>query len=292
MGEDQGYFALNRMRNATDFFIYPGYTVAKSNGGDGMAVYLDLVVLLNFLVDFWLLMGANRMCRFPAKPCRAAMAAMIGAVYAGACMVWEFRFLGNLFWRTVVLGIVAIVAYGWNKSAVRRGILFVFLSMALGGIALGLGDGGFLALIAAAAGVSLMCLIGFQGRVCRQAFVDVKITCAGKTKSLTALQDTGNTLKDPMTGESVLVVGEEVAEDLLGLTEDALKRPIETMQNHPACGFRLIPYRAVGQPCGMLLAIRADEVIIGNQKSRTLVAFAPQDIGRQEGYQALAGGAL
>ena len=103
-----------------------------------MAVYLDLVVILNFLVDFLLLIGTNRLCGYPMKPARAAISALLGGVYAGACMLPGFRFLGNTLWRLVSLGIMSITAFGWNGGTARRSVLFIFLSMALGGIALGL----------------------------------------------------------------------------------------------------------------------------------------------------------
>lgn len=255
-----------------------------------MTVYLDLVILLDFAVDFLLLMGANRLCGFSSKLWRVATAAGLGGVYAGVCMLHEFRFLGNTLWRLVTLGTMAVIAYGWNRSTIRRGILFVFLSMALGGIALGLGNGGFWSLVASAGGVCLLSLIGFRGKANGAEYVAVKMTHAGKTRCLTALRDTGNTLTDPLTGESVLVVGAETAWDMLSLSEAELKTPVQTMQEHPVSGLRLIPYRAVGQPSGMLLGIRMDEVIIGKEISSGLVAFAPQNLGKKEAYQALVGG--
>ena len=257
-----------------------------------MTVYLDLVVMLNFFVDFLLLIGTNRLCGFPTRVGRAAAAAALGGIYAGACMLPEFRFLGNLIWRLVSLAAITVIAFGWNRSAVRRGVLFVFLTMALGGIALGLGDGGFGTLLAAAAGVCLMCVVGFRGRAGQRAYVTVRLKHGGKTRVLTALLDTGNTLTDPITGESVLVVGAEVAEDLFGLTQTDLQSPVETIASRNVFGMRLIPYRAVGQSAGMLLGVRMDEVVIGKQKYGGLVAFAPQVIGKGEEYQALAGGGL
>ena len=40
-----------------------------------MAVYLDLVMLLNFLVDYLLLLGTNRLSGSPMTPGRCALAA-------------------------------------------------------------------------------------------------------------------------------------------------------------------------------------------------------------------------
>ena len=107
---------------------------------------------------------------------------------------------------------------------------------------------------------------------------------------LTALQDTGNTLRDPITGKNVLVVGADVAGELMGLTREQLCSPVESMGALP--GLLLIPYSSVGSSSGFMLAIRLQNVKIGTWQGSTLVAFAP-DIFRSEGaYQALTGGAV
>jgi len=94
-----------------------------------MTVYLDGVILLNFLVDFLLLLGASRLCGQPVKIPRVLAAAGLGGVYAGACLLPDFYFLGNLLWRTVSLGAMAVIAYGLSGSAFRRGLVFAFLSL-------------------------------------------------------------------------------------------------------------------------------------------------------------------
>lgn len=252
-------------------------------------MYIDLLVVLNFAVDFLLLLGTNRLAGYPPSPGRAALAAAFGGVYGGVCMLPGFRFLGNTLWRLVSLTLIAMIAFGFRRSALRRGILFTLLSMALGGIALGLGGGGFWALVAAAGFLCILCAVGFRGKVGGSAYVPVELCYAGKRLRLTALRDTGNTLRDPVTGQQVLVVGAEVAQKLTGLTRQQLEKPVESMGSMP--GLRLIPYRAVGQPGGMLLALRIPEVKIGSWKGSSLVAFAPEGIGSEGEYQALTGGA-
>lgn len=254
-------------------------------------IYLDVVMGLNFAVDFLLLVGTNSLCGFPVRLGRTAAAALLGGLYGGVCLLPGFRFLGGTVWRLVFLALMAVIAFGIDRSAVRRGAIFVFLSMALGGIALGLGNGGTGALIGAAAGVALLCLIGFQGKVGRQQYATLELKWGENGRKLTALLDTGNTLRDPVTGDQVLVVGADVAWDLLSLTPAQLSSPVETMAQLSVPGLRLIPYRAVGQPGGMLLGIRLDEVKLDGERLRCVVAFAPQIIG-SDGYQALAGGSI
>jgi stage II sporulation protein GA (sporulation sigma-E factor processing peptidase) len=184
---------------------------------------------------------------------------------------------------------MSVLAFGWNSGTLRRSVLFVLLSMALGGIALGMGNGGFLGLIASCAAVCLLCIVGFRGRAGEKRFVSVQLTHKGNCRQLVALLDTGNTLKDPITGQPVLVAGADVAAELLGFTREDLAEPLRTMESRCVKGLRLIPYRAVGQPSGMLLATRLDDVRIEGKEACKLVAFAPQILGTGE-YQALAGG--
>ncbi len=252
-----------------------------------MTVYLDIVVLLNFLVDFLLLLGTNRLAGYPPGILRAAGAATLGGVYGGVCLLPGFSYFGNLFWRLVSLALMSVIAFGCSRSALRRGVLFSLLSMALGGIALGM-QGGFWSLVLSAGGVTLMCVLGFRGQAGRRQFVQVKVCRAGREVRLLALQDTGNTLRDPVTGQPVLVVGADVACRLTPLTKHQLQNPLEAVGAIP--GLRLIPYHTVGNPEGLLLALRIADVTVGKQKGSRLVAFAPENLSQDGAYQGLTGG--
>lgn len=255
-----------------------------------MRVYLDLVILLNFLVDLLLILGTNRLAGYPAGVTRGVPAAALGGLYAGLCLVPGFGFLGNALWRLVSLVLMAVLAFGWNRSALQRGAVFILLSMALGGIALGLGDGTFRMLLLSSGAVWLLCRVSFRGSLGAREYVPVELTWEDKTVSLIALKDTGNTLSDPLTGEQVLVAGSDVARELTGLTEHQLLHPVETLASGVLPGMRLVPYRAVGQPCGMLLALRFRDAKVGRNRGNYLVAFAPQVLARGEAYRMLTGG--
>ncbi|MBR1972915.1 MAG: sigma-E processing peptidase SpoIIGA [Oscillospiraceae bacterium] len=257
-----------------------------------MTVYLDLVMVLNFLVDYLLLSGTNRLSGFPGTPGRCAAAALLGAVYSGACMLPEFRFLGDLLWRCVSFGLMTVMAFGCDRSAVKRGGLFLLLSMSLGGIALSMGKGDFAGLILGAAFCALLCRVAFGGHAGDREYVPMVLEYKGRTVSVIALRDTGNNLRDPVSGDQVLILAGHIAQRLTGLTEAQLRDPLATIAGRPIPGLRLIPYRSVGQAGGMLLAMRFDNVKIGSRMQSAIVAFAPEGLGRGEVYQALTGGAL
>lgn len=255
-----------------------------------MAVYIDLVVLLNFLVDFLLILGVNRFTACPVGIRRAALAGVIGGIYGGICLLPGFRFLGNMLWRLVFLSIISAVAFGVNRCMLRRCALFVLLNTSLGGIAAGVGSSSFIAVICSAGLVVALCAFSARGKAGHKEYVPVEILWQGKAKKLTALRDTGNELTDPVTGQRVLIAGAGIAQELLGLSTQQLSQPVETLAQQPISGLRLIPYRSVGQISGMLLALRMDQVLIDGMKDNSLVAFSPVEIGKGDNYQALTGG--
>ncbi len=249
-------------------------------------VYLDLVMLLNFLVDLLLLVGTNRLAGYPPGFLRCALAAVLGGVYGGACLLRGFAFLGSFLWRMVSLGFMSVLAFGTGTGAMRRTMLFVLLSFALGGVALGLGNGGFWGLVSAGATVCALASLGFWGKQ-GQHFRQYTLAWGERRVTVTALEDTGNGLKDPVTGEPVLILGPAAAQNLTGLTREQLRCPVETLAAGAIPGLRLIPYRAVGQAQGMLLALK----VRGERDRPVLVAFAPEGLGEGMGeFEALTGG--
>ena len=255
-----------------------------------MVIYLDLVMGLNFGVDFLLLLGTNRLAGFPAGYGRSALAAVVGALYGGACLLPGFRFLAGYFWRLVFLGLIGVTAFGFHVSAWKRTGIFVLLSLSMGGMATGMQGAGVGKLLLGALGIWFLCRVGFGNGVGGREFVPITIRHGDRSASVIALKDTGNNLKDPMTGEQVLIFGPEAAGKLLALTREQLLSPLQTLTENPGCGLRLIPCSAVGNAGSMLLAKRFSSVKIGDRATQALVAFAPERIGVGDVYQALAGG--
>lgn len=245
-----------------------------------MVLYLDAFVALNFLVDLCLLLGVNRLSGHPPGLSRAAAAAALGGGYAGVCMLPGFAFLTGGLWRMVSLGLMGWTAFGPDRSGWSRSMLFMLLSMALGGLAVSLETGGA-GLPLCAGGLAALCRMGLRCRGGEK--VPIAVTYRGRTVRGLALRDTGNTLRDPITGETVTVLSPALGEKL-GIPEEVLRDPAGAMPP----GLRLIPARTVGGG-GLLAAVRCDSVTIEGRAVGTLVAFAREDFGNGE-YQALTGG--
>lgn len=255
-----------------------------------MQPYFCLAVLLYFLVDFLLLMGANRLAGFPHRPMRCAFGAGISGMCAGLCLIPEFSLLKLFPCRLGLFVAVLAVAYGFTKTTLRKAVLFILLHFAVRGIATGFFGGRLMGLIAAAAMVCLLCLLSFGGKSYGREYIPVELCYGGKKLRLLALRDTGNMLRDPVSGQSVLVVDADAGEALLGLTPRQLSDPVEAVASAKVPGLRLLPYRTIGNPAGMLAAIRLPNTKIGNFRGNTVVAFSPQKLDSEGVYRGLTGG--
>lgn len=126
--------------------------------------------------------------------------------------------------------------------------------------------------------------------------IPVLLTCEGRKAVLRVLVDSGNLLRDPLTGNPVLIA-EQCAVSGLFPREC---RPQKGELEHPAdclerlsrqwtpSRLRLVPYRAVGTEQGMLLAVRVDEMEVNGVCTQSrLVAVTPGRIGTD--YHGLIG---
>ena len=252
-----------------------------------MIVYADVVMLLNFLVDFLLLLGTDRLTGGGAGWKRCMFAALLGGLYGGFCILPGWNALGTFPVRMAVLGAMAVIAFGFRTSTIRRTLLFILLSLALGGAAMGT-DTHFLGLILVAGGVCFICLPGLKWKTDKQ-LVCVELMRNGRIHELTAMVDTGNLLRDPVSGQPILVAGCSVAWEVLGLSRKQLEDPVSTVASGAMPGLCLVPYRSVGHG-GMLLAAKFDSVTVDGRQVGKMVAFSPGELCENGAFQALTGG--
>lgn len=255
-----------------------------------MNQYVVIAVFITCIVDVLLLLGTDRLLGGDRSLWRCGCGGMVGALHVCACFLPGFSFLGNLFWRTVFAALACAAAFGITKESLRRGGVYWLLQMALSGVALSAGGSRNWNVLLMGGGICLLCVVLFRwGSVGRQ-FVPVELSYGDRRMKLIALRDTGNTLRDPVSGQSVIVVGADAAQALTGLTKQQLCQPVESIGCLP--GLRLIPYKTIGTERGFLLALQLPQVRVGTRSSSRVVAFAPVCLSKQGTYQALAGGAI
>ena len=285
------------------------YNLSTDEGRTGVVrVYLDQVFVLNLCVNYLLLRGAAQLGASAVRRRRLLLAAGVGAVYAVAVYLPGCAFLQRLPVKLLCGAALPLLAFGAKKTTLRLGAVFACLSLVLCGAVYAVeclkhgairlrGD----ALFYPVTFGSVVLTAGAVYAACRlllprlthaaDSIVPVTLTLRGRRVRLSALRDTGNTLCDPVSGQSVLVAEWRSARQLLpfDLQAEDFQSPaalaLRLKEYHP----RLIPYRAVGTASGLLLALPCT-ISIGKQSATGLVAFSPSPLSDGGGYDALTGG--
>lgn len=281
-------------------------------------VYIDALFLLNFVVDYLLLLCAGRLAGEVLHRGRLALGAALAGAYAAAVFLPGMGFLLHPLCKLAAAVLALLIGYGGSRRLLRVTLVFFAVSAAfaggilalelLGGRGLTLENGVFSSamdlrlILLSAAGCYVVITLLFQRSArhtaARQELVPAVLTLDGRRVALTALVDTGNTLTDPATGRPVMVAeGEKVA----GLfpsgqapDEADLRDPVAALERLSQAGFlgrcRLLPYQAVGVECGMLLALRLDGAWVGTEDyGKLLLALSPTRLTDGGGYHALIG---
>lgn len=275
-----------------------------------MTVYVDLLFGLNTVINYLLLRGSAAIGGHPGAPGRLLAAASLGGIYAVAAVIPGLQWLERLPIQGISAGLMLLAAFGWKKSTIRQGLFFFSLSTAFGGAVLllvqvvdpgclllsgrvyyAVSTPALLLLAGLGYGIAALVLTGCGSHIGGD-IVALQLELNGRSIPIRALRDTGNTLRDPLTGQTVLVAGVSVLQKLLpqvSAAEDKLRTPDVLVRAYPACRFRLIPYRAVGTEDGLLLAVRC-QVRQGKRELPVLTAFSPTPVSADGSFDALWGG--
>lgn len=279
-------------------------------------VYLDSFVLLNLVVNYLLLACAGKLDGQPVHLGRCLLGAGLGAGYALLALFPGWTFLEHPACKASGAVVMLLAVYGRSERLLRVGGLFLILSCSLGGgillLSMVRGEGTFgvgilgpslgMRGILIAAALSYGCLSLLLGGEFSHGgkggeLVTLTLSRGGRSVTLVALRDTGNTLRDPLTGRPVVVVeGKKILPllpELSQLDERVLSDPVALLGrlgDRKEHRFQLLPYRAVGVDCGLLLALRLeraeyDQVICRN----CLTALSPTPVSDGGNYSALIG---
>lgn len=278
-------------------------------------LYVDTYLGLNFLVDFVLLLATGKIIGQFAPFWRLSLGALLGAFYALCPFVGSLAILVHPLGKLGAAVLMVAISYGFS-GIVPMTLVFLALGCSLAGLLYGVALLGISPLewqffTVDMDALDIVLLLAAAYVIVSQVFhrvalhhmgegelVEVIFSLEGRSRKLLALRDSGNTLQDPLTGRPILVVEGHKLLSLFprswAVTREHIEKPIEAMEflSEIESGrkFRILPYRAVGVDCGMLLALRVDSVRIdGVDYPKQLVALSPTAVSDGGGYSALVG---
>ncbi len=280
-----------------------------------MTVYVDVLFGLNSAINYLLLRGSAAMGGHPVRYGRLLAAACLGGLYAVGVVLPGFAWLQGLPIQVICAGLMLVVAFGWKRNTVKQGLFFFGLSFAFGGVVMlliqlaepdcimfgnrayyAVSTPALLLLAGVGYGVSALVLSGWGAHTGGEIQA-MEVQLGEKSQSVRVLRDTGNTLRDPISGQTVLVAGRALLETLLPgrVLASELRDPATLMErlniDYPKLRFCLVPYRAVGVESGLLLALRCS-LVHGKRREPILAAFSPTEVSADGRFDAIWGGEI
>ncbi len=257
-----------------------------------MTLYVDIVFLENVFMNSIILLATGVVLKDKTRIIRNLISSSIGAVYAIIIYTSHIEIYSNIFLKIMLSLVIVYIAFKPQntKSLLKHLIIFYLTSFTFGGVAFALLyfvrpqdillQNGVLIGTYPIKMILIGGIVGFviitisfkniKGKLKREdIYCNVKLNVEEKTKIITALIDTGNFLKDPITKIPVIVAERE---SLKGLFPDEILFNTSKIINggsidlgEYASKVRVIPFKSLGKDNGLLLGIKIDEAYIEYQ---------------------------
>lgn len=293
--------------------------------GSSGAALVAAGMVINFIMTFVMLWASAEVVGRSRTRGRLALGAATATAFLAVMLllvgsgVMGFR---SVFTVLLALGSVPVsvaVSFAPLKlgDLVRLSVLSLFFTCLAAGttVAVNLYTGGWMAgtgwdmvtsLIVAVGSVLLVAELGW-GIVHRRMrdslyFVPIRISICEEQLQTNALIDTGNQLRDPLTGAPVVVVELDlirraIPDEVFSALKSGTESPYELLahlSSFPewARRVRLIPFSSLGKEKGMLIGIRPDAVEIlegqlGFSITNVVLGVHPRRLSTSNEYQAL-----
>ncbi|PYG89805.1 stage II sporulation protein GA (sporulation sigma-E factor processing peptidase) [Ruminiclostridium sufflavum DSM 19573] len=294
-----------------------------------MEVYWDVLVLENFVINYLILLVTAKFMRLRVSTLRLLTGAIVGALYVGfiilqpdlrvyyttiAKILLSIFIIAITFSPRRIIQFIRTLAIFYISTFIFAGAAFAFLffneqgGFVRNGIAYVYGQSQWRMMVFSLITVGIIIKIFWeviQSRLIKEKLlVPVKISFDNRVIDLSALIDTGNSLKDPLTNIPVMVVEFNALQELLpqeikgifaGAQENDLNYVTTIISKSKWFSrFRLIPFCSLGKENGMLIGFKPDFIEIGEVEDRrdiknVIVGIYNRSLSSNEEYKALLG---
>lgn len=292
-----------------------------------MTVYLDVVFLENVIMNYIIMYASGVVVKAEIKHWRVLIASGIGALYTIVMYLNVLPIYSNFVMKLVLSVVMVYVSFKARnlKRLLKELVIFYLVSFVFGGcvfalmyfispklamIKNGVFVGAYPLKVALIGGVVSFVIIQISFKVVKNRLskkdmiYEIEVVINSKNTIVKGLLDTGNLLKDPITGMPVIVVEHRClysvipAEILDNINEIMGGDTDELIANDEfsklISRFRMIPFSSLGKQNGLLLGIKADYInIILDEKieniNNVIVGIYDKSFTKNGVYSAIFG---
>lgn len=291
-----------------------------------MTIYIDIIIVENLIMNYIILYATGLISKNKIYYSRIFFASILGAIYVAIQYISDLNIYSNMLVKTILAIIIVYVAFNPQnaKKLCKQLILFYLTTFTFGGVATYLiyvlkpqniiiKNGMFVGtyvlkviFIGAILGTIIL-IIAFKfakHKITKNDMMcKVKIKINGKETTLNTMVDTGNMLKEPITGNPVVVVEKSalynlLPKEILNNTESILggdfEKIPENIKNEYISRLKLIPFSSLGKQNGMLVGIKPEKLKVINEqteeeKSSAIIGIYNKSLTKRGEYNALIG---
>ncbi len=275
------------------------------------SVYIDILFFVNLMINTVILTASATLLRIKYSPPRLFFGALTGAVYACIIFFPEVHILYTFVFKLIMAAVISIISFSPKsfKQAVGQTAVFFGTTAVFGlftlamlyftdvGIKLGgvISNGVFyfnipvlyLATSCGAAYAAIVTVQKFLKKSSMRNYTDITIVNHGKSVALKALVDTGNMLKDPFSGKTVMIVETKAVAPLFEYDIEKIASEDTDLNTLPH-GFRVIPFSSLGNKNGILIAFVPERILINDcERENIVAAFYNSTLSKSREYNAL-----
>jgi len=275
-------------------------------------------------MNFIILFATGIINKTKIKYWKLFLASLLGGIYSVIAYMNILEIYSNLFVKIILSICMVYIAFKSEKIKIlfKQLLIFYLTSFTFGGVSFALlyfikpqdilmKNGVYIGtypikvvLIGGIIGFAIL-VIAFKvmkGKINRSnMYCEVKINLFEKSKKVKAVIDTGNFLKDPITGVPVIVVEKEVVRDfvnndIIDNLDKIISGQIDEKTNmlEYASKVRLIPFSSLGKKNGLLLGINVDSIEIEFEDitrkiEKVIIGIYNDTLSSTKKYNALIG---
>lgn len=257
-----------------------------------MTLYVDIIFLENIFMNSIILLATGVILKSQVRILRNFIGSIIGSIYAIIIYVSNIEIYSNVFLKLMLSFVIVYVAFKPINvmSFFKHVIIFYLTSFTFGGVAFALlyfvspqdilfQDGVFMGtypmkiiLVGGIVGFIIITVSfkNIKGRLSKKdMYCVIKIHSKERGLTITAIIDTGNFLKDPITKMPVVVIENQNLTDIF--PKEILNNVANIINGKDidlgeyASKIRVIPFKSLGKENGLLLGIKVDEIFIEYQ---------------------------
>ena len=273
-------------------------------------------------MNFIILYATTIILKIKPKIIRMNLSSAIGSIYAIITYTNQLSIYTSIISKIILAIVMVYVAFNPHnmKSMWKQVLIFYLTSFVFGGVALyliyfikpqeifiknGIFVGGYVLKVVFLGAIMAFIVIKISIKIiktkinAKDMYCKIRIKLNGKEIATNAMIDTGNLAKEPITNTPVVIVESSLLENIVPLNilnniDNILIGQLDNIDEEYISKLRCIPFSSLGKQSGMLLGIKADEIIVEKEddikvSKNVIIGIYDNSLTKRGEYRALVG---